>query len=501
MADKNTYYIATSIPYVNAPPHIGFAWELIIGDVLARYYKQEGRDVFFSTGTDEHGGKIQETAEKQGISPERLAQQNTQAFKDLAPILNVEYTKFITTTSKEHEQRAHKIWQNLEKYIYKGAYVGMYDVREETFITIEESKVMMEKDPERYDTLQKLEEQNYFFKLSAFTKPIKEAVESNKLRIIPKTRRNEILNLLNDGLDDISISRPSDKIPWGIGVPGDKTQTIYVWFEALMNYITTLGYPDGKDFKKFWPGQTQVIGKDIIRFHAAIWPAMLMGLGEEIPEDIYVHGFITVDNSKMSKSVGNVVSPLELVSNYGTDAARYFLLRHIPSYNDGDFSWQKMEQAYNSELGNELGNLVQRVYAMVEKYSGGEIKDPVESAHDDGNYSDALKDYRFDKALDHIWLRIRGLNQYIDEQKPWALAKNPEELKHLDEVLAYLVMGLRDVSRLLQPFMPETAAAIEKIYAENKLKKPEGPLFPRIEKFTKMDRENSGKEPTRDNGK
>ncbi len=478
------YYVTTAIAYVNAVPHIGFAYEVIIADTLARYHAEQGKTVFFSTGSDEHGGKIDDAAKELGVSTDRFVDQNVQALKDVLPVVGVKYTKFIRTSSDEHVVGAQEIWKRLEKYIYKGSYVGLYDKREETFVTEEEAKELMESDPERYDRLEKLEEDNYFFKLSAFTPKILKAISDNELRIVPETRRNEILNLLRDGLEDISVSRPKEKLSWGVPVPGDDKQVMYVWFEALMNYITTLGYPSGQEFEDFWPADSQVIGKDIIRFHAAIWPAMLIGLGLPLPKDIYAHGFITVDNSKISKSVGNVISPLELVSTYGTDAARYFLLRHIPSYSDGDFSWLKMENAYNGELGNELGNLVQRIVSMIRNYQAGIIGDLPEAVHDEGPYHSAMEDYRFDRALDYIWSMIKSLNQYIDEEKPWVLAKDEEEKEHLAEVLAYVSSNLLLVGKLLLPFMPATADIIIKTFSSDVVPEKTEPLFPRIHKYT-----------------
>jgi methionyl-tRNA synthetase len=259
---------------------------------------------------------------------------------------------------------------------------------------------------------------------------------------------------------------------------------MYVWFEALMNYITTLGYPAGQELKDFWPGDTHVIGKDIVRFHAAIWPAMLIGLGLSLPKSIYVHGFITVDNSKISKSLGNVISPLELVSIYGTDATRYYLLRHIPSYDDGDFSWIKMENAYNTELGNELGNLVQRTVSMIRNYQNGVVGDLPPAVHDEGPYHEALEEYRFDRALDYVWDMIRSLNRYIDEEKPWTLAKDEAEKDHLTEVLAYVSSNLLLVAKLLIPFMPVSAQTIHDLFVGDDMPTKAELLFPRINKYT-----------------
>jgi len=279
-------------------------------------------------------------------------------------------------------------------------------------------------------------------------------------------------------LDDISISRPKNKIAWGIPVPGDTTQVMYVWFEALMNYITVLGYPENNDFKNFWPADVQVIGKDIIRFHAAIWPAMLMSLNLPLPKKLYVHGFIQSDGKKMSKSIGNVIKPVDIVKEYGVDGFRYYFLRHIPSYDDGDFSWQKINASYNNELANELGNALQRTVAMIEKYQAGKYGDPSEVGHDLAKYEESLNQCRFDRALDEVWEHIRGLNQYIDEAKPWEIA-NKKEADHLRDVLSYQVSSLLFIADLLSPFLPETATKIHTIFKDGEVHPAKTSLFPK----------------------
>lgn len=479
MASK--FYTTTSIPYVNGEPHIGHAMEFVQADVLARYNRQQGADTLYSTGTDEHGGKVMEKAKELGLKPEEFAKQNTDKFKKLCKEINVSYDRFIRTTDPAHEKSAQAIWKKLEPYIYQNMYIGMYDQKEETFLTDEEARIIERDNPERFARLQKLEEKNYFFKLSEFGERIQETIENEDFRVVPDTRRNEILSVIKNGLEDISVSRPKEKIPWGINVPDDDTQTMYVWFEALMNYITVLGYPaDSEDMKKYWPADVQVIGKDIIRFHAAIWPAMLLALDLPLPKNLYVHGFITMNGETMSKSVGNVVSPHELINKYGSDATRYYLLRHIPSYNDGDFSWDKFETAYNSELANELGNLVSRLASMITKYQDGVIGDIPNESHDEGPYHEAIEDMRFDKALEFVWQKIQGVNQYIDTKKPWMLAKENDP-QHLQTVLATAVGNLLQVATLLEPFLPVSATAINKIFEEGAVRQFKGVLFPKID--------------------
>lgn len=473
------YYVTTSIPYVNGEPHIGFAMELLQADVLARAARADGKAVIFATGSDEHGIKIAEKAVELGITPQQLCDQNSQKFRDLQKLLNVSNDRFIRTTDKGHEQRAQLIWKALSQDIYKGTYAGWYDVRQEEYVP--EAKVDPARtQPDHPQAYRRIEEENYFFALSKYTDRIRAKIESGEFQIVPETKRNEILAVLREGLDDISISRPKEKLEWGIPVPGDKNQVMYVWFEAVMNYITVLGYPEHEDFTAFWPADVQVIGKDIIRFHAAIWPAILMGLDLPLPKTLFVHGFINVDGQKMSKSIGNVVAPRDIVDKYGVDAFRYYFLRHIPSYNDGDFSWDAFETAYNNELANELGNAVQRTSAMILKYQSGVIGDIPAAQHDSAPVAEALERCQFDRALDEIWNQVRGLNQYIDEAKPWQIAKG-DDADHLREVLAYQAGCLLEIAELLAPFLPETAQKIQRIFKEGVVRPIEGTLFPKHE--------------------
>jgi methionyl-tRNA synthetase len=475
------YYVTTSIPYVNGEPHIGFGMELVQADVLARAARSQKKSVIFATGSDEHGGKIADKAKELGLETKVFTDQMSQNFRDLGKLLNISNDRFVRTTDTGHEQRAQLIWKALEKDIYKSKYSGWYCTGCEAFVTETVAKENNGVCPNHNKPYEKLEEENYYFKLSAYAPKIKKAIEDGSFRIVPKTKKHEILGVINEGLEDISVSRPKDKISWGIPVPGDDSQVMYVWFEALMNYLTVLGYPEHADFKGFWPANVQVIGKDILRFHAAIWPGILLGLGLPLPKTLYVHGFITITGQKISKSTGLVVHPKEIVDKYSADVFRYYFLRHIPSYNDGDFSWEKLEQSYNSELANELGNAVQRTAAMVRQYQNGIIGETPPATHDVASYWEAIDNCHFDRALDEIWEQVRGLNQYIDEAKPWEIHKQGD-VDHLREVLAYQAACLLEIAELLEPFMPETSTKIRHVFEEGVVRPIEGTLFPRHEK-------------------
>jgi methionyl-tRNA synthetase len=477
------FYITTSIPYINGEPHLGHAWEFVIADVLARYARAQNLPTIFSTGTDEHGSKIADRAAELKLTPKALADRNVEKFRELLQQLNISNDRFIRTTDDEHEQRAQLIWKNLQNDIYKGKYIGWYCTGCEEYVTESAAKDNKGTCPIHKKPYERLEEENYFFKLTKYAITIRDLIDNDTLHVIPASRKNEIMSVFREGIEDISISRPKEKISWGIPVPGDDKQVMYVWFEALMNYITVLGYPDHEDFKQFWPANYQVIGKDILRFHAAIWPGMLLALGLKPQKKLYVHGFVTLNGQKMSKSTGNVVDPNEVIKEFGADAFRYYFLRKVPSYGDGDFTWEQFETSYNNELGNELGNAVQRTAVMIDKYQQGLIGDIPPAEHDIATYHESIRDCRFDRALDNVWEQIRGLNQYIDEQKPWAIAKEGDK-EHLQEVLAYMVSCLLEISELLSPFLPDTAQAIKNIFSDGMLNRPSNVLFPKIEKYS-----------------
>ena len=478
-------YITTAIPYANAKPHIGNAIDYLLADIWTRYQKQQGKEVRFQVGTDEHGNKIAAKAAENNMEPQAYVDSMYGNFETLMKAVGASYTDFIRTTDMHHKAAVQFIWQKLEPYIYKGSYEGWYCVGHEAFFTDKEAGDMNGTCPDHQQPLQRLSEDNYYFKMSAFSEQIKQAIESRKMEIVPEFRKNEILNLIESGLRDISISRPRKNLTWGVPVPNDDTQVMYVWIDALSNYLTVLGYPDREEWKEYWPADVQVIGKDILRFHAAIWPAMLLALDLPLPKKLLVHGFVNVGGAKMSKTVGNVVDPMEIIENYGLDAFRYYFARHIPTLDDGDFTWERFEAAYNGELANELGNLVSRVSRMVTNYQAGVVGDGITSEHDAAGYHLAIKNSEFNKALDEVWLMVRSLNQYLESVKPWEVAKQLEKDQdaeaHLAEILAHAVSTLQQIALLLEPFLPDTAQKIAATFKDGVVHELDTVLFPRKE--------------------
>ena len=483
---KKHAYITTAIPYVNGKPHIGHAMDYLLADVWARYQRQLGKIVRFQTGVDEHGNKIAAKAAELGMTPQQYTDSVYGSFLDFIQRLEVDSTDFIRTTDIKHKAAVQYIWQQLEKagLVYKGSYEGWYCQGCEAFITDKEAAENNGTCPDHQTPYQRLSEENYYFKASAFTLDITKAIESGKMKIVPNFRKKEFLELIKDGLADVSVSRPAKSLSWGVPVPSDPNQVMYVWLDALSNYITVLGYPNDPLWKDFWPADVQVVGKDILRFHAGIWPAMLLALGLPLPKTLLVHGHITSGGAKMSKSIGNVVDPIEILDNFGPEALRYFFLRHIPTQDDGDFSWDRFEASYNGELGNDLGNLVQRVAAMTTRYQAWVLGDLPPSRHDMGPYRTAIEALEFNRALDEVWVIVRALNQYIDRVKPWEVAKRRESdveaEAHLAEILAHAAGTLLQVADLLLPFLPTTAKSIKNIFASGVVPADVQPLFPKI---------------------
>lgn len=484
MEAKKNAYITTAIPYVNGPPHIGHAIDYLLADIWARYQRQNGRDVRFQAGTDEHGNKISVKAKEQGIEVQEFTDKMAVVYQQFIAKVGAEYTDFVRTTDAHHMQAVQYIWQQLKPYIYKGNYSGWYCMGHEAFFTDLEVQSTGGVCPDHQTQYQQVQEENYFLKTSAFTEQIKTAIQDGTMEIVPDFRKKEFLELIKDGLADVSISRPKKNLSWGIPVPDDPEQVMYVWLDALANYITVIGYPDrAQEYQSFWPADVQVIGKDILRFHAGIWPAMLLGIGAPLPKRLLVHGFVQVGGSKMSKTVGNVVDPIQIIDEYGVDGFRYFFSRHIPTQDDGDFTWEKFEAAYNGELANDLGNLVQRVAGMITRYQAGVIGESPQTEHDMTAYHEAMDALEFNRAFDEVWNKVRSLNQYIENVKPWEIAKriesDAEASTHLSEVLAHCAGALLQIGDLLVPFLPTTAAAIHRTFETGVVIAPEASLFPK----------------------
>lgn len=477
-------YITTAIPYVNGVPHVGHAVDYLLADIWARYQKQNGHAVRFQAGTDEHGNKIAINAAAEGIDPQAYADKMYGNFEVLLKKVGAEHTDFIRTTDAHHQNSVQYIWQQLQPYIYKANYTGWYCVGCEAFYTDKEVQETGGVCTDHQTPYQQVSEENYFFKASQFTEAIRTAITDGTMQIVPEFRKNEFLELIKDGLHDVSISRPKKSLSWGVPVPNDPGQVMYVWIDALANYLTVLGYPDNPAWKEYWPADIQVIGKDILRFHAGIWPAMLLGMGVALPKKLLAHGFINVGGTKISKSLGNGIDPNEIIDHYGVDAFRYYFTRHISTTEDGDFTWEKFEAAYNGELGNDLGNLIQRVAGMVTRYQAGVIGDSPQTEHDMTAYHEAMEALEFNRAVDEVWNKVRSLNQYIDNVKPWEVAKNvgkdAEAEGHLTEILAHCAGALLQIGDLLVPFLPNTAAVIHQTFDSGVVRAPENVLFPKI---------------------
>ncbi|PIR44348.1 methionine--tRNA ligase [Candidatus Wolfebacteria bacterium CG10_big_fil_rev_8_21_14_0_10_31_9] len=479
------FYITTSIAYANGSPHIGFALESIQADVLARYHRQKGDEVFFLTGTDEHGTKIYKTAQKAGKDTQKFVDEISEEFKGLKSVLNLSWGDFIRTTDqKKHWPAVFEIWKKLDekKLIEAREFEGLYCIGCESFKLVKD--LVDGKCPEHLVEPEKIKEKNYFFKLSEFGNNLKQKIESDEIKIIPQSRKNEVLSFINQGLTDISISRPKEKLPWGISVPGDDSQVIYVWIDALTNYISALGFgnENNENFKKFWPADVHCIGKDILRFHAVIWPAILMACELQLPKNIFVHGHITSGNQKMSKSLGNVISPVELVNKYGADAVRYYLLREIPSIEDGDYSEEKFINRYNGDLANGLGNFSARVLTLASREVNLQINTDntnKEISSTEKVVEQKISEFKFNEAIEAIWKLISFGDIYINQEKPWGNTN----VKEKNDVIVRLVLILEHVAKLIIPFLPETSKKIlESIKHEGniiKINKGEN-LFQRI---------------------
>jgi methionyl-tRNA synthetase len=470
-------YITTTLPYVNADPHVGFALETVQADTLARYWRLLGHEVFFNTGTDEHGQKIADKADSEGRDRQEYVDYYAAQFDKLKEALNLSNDAFIRTTSDAHKAAAQEIWRRCAAngFIDKKVYKGLYCVGDEMFLR--DSDLVNGRCPNHpnQDPVE-IEEENYYFKLSAFEDYLLEYL-SDSASITPEWQRQWAIDFVKAGLDDLSISRPKARVSWGIPVPGDEAHVMYVWFDALTNYISTLGWPDESgNFKKFWvEGETlQLAGKDQVRFQSIIWQAMLKAAGLPPTQHLFYHGFINSGGQKMSKSLGNVISPYDMVARYGTDASRYILLRHVHPFDDSDVTWEKMDEWYTANLVNGLGNLVARVMKMAETHLEAPVERP--SPKDfAAEYTTALETFNFQTAADYVWKRVGELDEKITTTEPFKLVKTDKDAAQ--HVITELVQEVYVIGRLLHPLMPNTSKIVKDAVLENK--KPEN-LFARL---------------------
>ncbi|MCI6388228.1 MAG: methionine--tRNA ligase [Ruminococcus sp.] len=474
MSDKGKFYITTAIAYTSRKPHIGNSYEIVLTDAIARYKRMLGYDVFFLTGTDEHGQKIEEYAKEAGVTPKEYVDKVAGEIRAICDSLNTTYDKFIRTTDDYHEKAVQKIFKKLydKGDIYKGEYEGMYCTPCESFWTesqLDENGCC----PDCHREVKKAKEEAYFLKLSKYQKQLEDYIESNENFIYPESRKNEMLNnFIRPGLQDLCVSRTSFK--WGIPVTFDEKHVIYVWLDALSNYITALGYdPDGSSdlYKKYWPADVHIIGKDIVRFHTIYWPIMLMALGEPLPKQVYGHPWLLFGEDKMSKSKGNVIYAEDLIEVFGVDAVRYYLLSEMPHASDGSITYETLIERYNSDLANTIGNLVNRTIAMQKKYFDGVIQpnDTAEPLDDEvkalavktlSDVDKCFNEYKIADSIECILTLARRLNKYIDETMPWALAKDESKKARLGAVLYNLLEGIRYLAILLKPYMPDTSKEI-----------------------------------------
>jgi methionyl-tRNA synthetase len=461
------FYITTPIYYVNAEPHLGHAYTTIGADIVARHMRQRGEEVFFLTGTDEHGEPVAQVAEREGVSPRELADRNVVHFQELVRRINATNDFFIRTTDPQHEAEVKRFMQSLYERgeIYEGVYEGWYCPNCADFKS--EQELEDGKCPIHKIKLEREREQNWFFKLSAYQEPLERLYAERSDFVMPQNRYNEALAFIKQGLADVSVSRA--KLRWGVPIPWDESQVVYVWFDALLNYVTALTYAREEDLSdRFWPADFHFIGKDILKFHAVIWPAMLLAAGVELPRHLFIHGYLLMQGEKMSKTLGNVLDPFQVMDLYGADALRYYCFREVSFGQDGAISTEGFEARYNTELANEYGNLASRTLAMIERYRAGLVPKasvPAELAGDFGQLADSVRG-QLDRAeitlaLEQIWSRgVRRLNRYVEEQAPWNLAKDPAQSERLDQVLYGLAEGLRVVTVLVYPYVPDSAARL-----------------------------------------
>ncbi|KKP68919.1 methionine--tRNA ligase [candidate division CPR3 bacterium GWF2_35_18] len=480
---NNKYYITAAIPYVNGKPHIGHALEFVQTDVISRYHRLMRKEVIYLSGADENGLKMVQAAERENLPVQEFCDRNAQKFIEIFKKLNTTLDFFQRASSKIHKKGSQELWKLCEKNgdIYKKKYKGLYCVGCETFYTKDE--LVDGKCPEHLKVPEVVEEENYFFKLSKYEKPLLKLFEENKIKIVPEHRKNEVISFIKQGLEDLSISRSKERAKgWGVAVPNDEKQIIYIWFDALNVYQTGVGFgTDEKKYQKWWPADTHVIGKGILRFHAIYWPAILLSAHLELPKTILVHGYVNSGGQKMSKSLGNVIDPFIEIEKYGVDAIRYYLLSQILPTEDGDYNGEQFKKAYNGDLANGLGNVVARIAKLCEK-SGlkfesnkTEFKDTLK----EHKFHKVLEIFQFDSALKIIWEKIKKLDQRINNEKPWEVIKDPKQQDKIKTILSFYVQEIREIACLLEPFLPDTSQKIKRQFSGKEIQS-EGPLFPRL---------------------
>ena len=482
------FYLTTPIYYASGKPHIGHSFTSVFADVVARRQKSKGKDIFFSAGLDEHGSKIEEKAKKENKDPQKFTDEIAQSYLSAWKSLGIEYSDFIRTTSLKHKKGVlkfvKKLWDAGD--IYEGEYEGLYCVGCENFVL--ERNLVNGLCPDHLVAPQKIKEKNYFFNLKKYLPEIKNKIEKGELKIIPDSRKNETLAMMESGVSDFSVTR--EGLKWGIPFPFDKNQTIYVWADALINYATILDYPDGEKFKKYWPPDLHIIGAEINKFHSIFGPAMLISAGLDLPKEIFIHGLFTVNGQKMSKTIGNIIDPIELAEKFGADAARYLLLSQFPASEHGDVKAEEFARKYNSDLANGIGNLLERSFTMMIDYRDGildaknGLEEKIKSSAEETekSYENNFENYKLYEALADVFAFIKKLDVYINEEKPWALNKNKDE--KLDVVLNTLLFGIEKIIVWLEPFMPSKIGEVKNHILKlqsGKLKKGEKlGLFPRI---------------------
>lgn len=485
----NKFYITTPIYYTTGRPHAGHAFTTIYADVIARYQRLKGKEIFFSVGTDEHGMKVAEEAEKEDKAPQDYVDEISSYYKKTWQSLNIDYSDFIRTTEERHKNGVWKFIQKLieSQSIYKSKYEGLYCVNCEKFLT--ERELINGLCPDHLKPPQKISEENYFFNLKKYLSGVRQKIVTDELKIRPESRRNETLNLIEAGFPDFSISR--EKVKWGIKYPNDSSQTIYVWVEALMSYVTVLDFSDGEKYKKFWPADLHIIGAEINRFHTIFWPAMLLAINEPLPKEIFIHGLFTVNGQKMSKTLGNVIDPLALIEKFGSDATRYLLLSQFPASEHGDIKEEQFIKKYNADLANGIGNLFERVFTMAKSYGyqsfyEAKLRKKIDCDKEilifqekiEAAYSEKMNNYQLYETLLYVFSFAKKLDQYINQKEPWRLIqnKNPEA----EKILTTLIFGVKNIISWLKPFMPSKMEE-----AENYLKNL-GPTSKKINLFPRL---------------